>query len=84
MSQLGSLVGTILQLDTSLPDAFTVKRFVFILPVIAMQLFQLKTNNLYAVLTLSTARQTLIYASIILGILVFGVMDGEAFIYFQF
>jgi hypothetical protein len=84
MTQLGSWVGTLVQFNTDLPDAFTLKRSIFILPVVAMQLFQLKTNNLSGVLTLSWIRQTAIYASIILGIVIFGVMDGDAFIYFQF
>ena len=84
MTQLGTWIATIAQLDGGIPDSFTLKRFIFIFPVIAMQLFQLKTNNLNAVLTLSMIKQSVVYSAILLGILVFGVLDGESFIYFQF
>jgi len=84
MTQLGTWIATIAQLDGGIPDSFTLKRFIFIFPVIAMQLFQLRTNNLNAVLTLSMIKQSVVYSAILLGILVFGVLDGESFIYFQF
>lgn len=84
VAQLGTWLSTIAHLDTSLPTTFTLKRALFILPVLAMQVFQHRSNNMLGVLTLSTIKQATVYVALILGILVFGVMDGEAFIYFQF
>jgi D-alanyl-lipoteichoic acid acyltransferase DltB (MBOAT superfamily) len=84
MSQLGMWITTLVQADASMPDSFVLKRFMFILPILMMQIVQYRSHNLFAVLTLSTAKLSLVYASLILSILLFGVMDGEAFIYFQF
>jgi len=82
--QLGTWITTLAQADTSIPDSFILKRFMFILPILIMEIIQYRSHNLFAVLTLSPAKLSLVYASLILSILLFGVMDGEAFIYFQF
>jgi alginate O-acetyltransferase complex protein AlgI len=84
ITQLGTWISAFAQISADVPDSFTLKRFIFIFPVLAMQLLQLRTKNLLAVVSLSAGIQTVIYSALVLGILVFGVMDGESFIYFQF
>ena len=84
VGQIATMLGRLTESDWGFSEFGIVARFVFVLPLLAMQAFQYRSNNLSVVLTINPVYQAGLYAALILGILMFGVTDASAFIYFQF
>jgi len=59
-------------------------RFVYVIPLLVMQFFQYRSNDLSVALTMKPISIAMLYMLLIFGMLVFAVTDASAFIYFQF
>ena len=84
VEQLATILGRFSDPNWGISQFGIVARFVFVLPLVAMQAFQYRSNDLNVALTMKPVYQGGLYAALILGILMFGVTDASTFIYFQF
>lgn len=84
VEQLATMLGRFSDPNWGISQFGIVARFVFVLPLVAMQAFQYRSNDLNVALTMKPVYQGGLYAALILGILMFGVTDASTFIYFQF
>jgi len=64
--------------------SFALCLVVFALPLVAMELWQRKTNNLLAPLRLAPVPRFVLQGALIYGIILFWTREKAAFIYFQF
>jgi alginate O-acetyltransferase complex protein AlgI len=84
IGQIPSLVGDLADSGQIFSQRGILGRLLFILPLLTMQAFQARSNNLNVALTMKPMYQAGLYAGLILGILMFGVTDASPFIYFRF
>lgn len=84
VSQIATMLARLADPGWGFAEFGLAARFVYVVPLLVMQAFQHRSNNLNVALTMKPVYQAGLYAALILGILMFGVTDASAFIYFQF
>jgi alginate O-acetyltransferase complex protein AlgI len=84
LSQISNMLERLVDPNWRVSELGILARFVYVIPLLALQAFQYRTGDLNIVLTLKPVYIGMLYASLILGMLMFAITDASAFIYFQF
>jgi len=84
VSEITDLISQLFDPNWQISELGIIARFVYLLPLLAIQAFQYRSNNLNVVLTMNPVYVAGLYVALIFGMFVFAVTDASAFIYFQF
>lgn len=84
IGQLATIFGDLINLNFTISQFGIAARFIYIIPLIAMQVFQYRSGDLSVALSMKPIYQIGMYGALILGMLMFAVTDASTFIYFQF
>ena len=84
VGHIATLFVDLVNFDFAVPQFGMAARFVYLVPLIVLQVFQYRSGDMNVALALRPIYRLGMYGVLILGMVMFAVTDASTFIYFQF